>query len=50
MDYLIGKVIGNRYEIVEKVGIGNHDPLLDEAILPDCFIVDHVRVFDAIEE
>ena len=22
MDYLIGKVIGNRYEIIEKVGTG----------------------------
>ena len=28
---------------------GVHDPLLDAAILPDCFVVDHVRVFDEVE-
>jgi beta-glucanase (GH16 family) len=29
---------------------GKHDPLLDQAILPDCFVVDHVRVFDPVNE
>lgn len=30
-----------------RKGLG-HDPLLDKAILPDCFVVDHVRVFDEV--
>ena len=29
---------------------GKHDPLLDQAVLPDCFVVDHVRVFDPVNE
>ncbi len=27
---------------------GKPDPLLDKAVLPDCFVVDHVRVFDRV--
>ena len=27
---------------------GTYDPLLEKAILPDYFEIDHVRVFDAI--
>ena len=27
---------------------GKYDPLLDKAVLPDYFEIDHVRVFDRI--